>query len=117
MYGTILSLNGMLLVFLFFFFKCHASGMPSLHSQLVIQGRKVTWFQGLDPTTCNTKKVISVDTQILQAFSCYFSKEGIAEGCGSICVREQSCLGVYMENGAVYIVPFPFPVSLPCFLA
>ncbi len=76
------------------------------------RGRKVTWFQGLDPATQTIKKVYSVDSPILQAFWCRFPEEGGGvRGCGCVGVREQGCLGIYMDSGAVYFVPFPFPVS------
>lgn len=33
---------------------------------------------------------------------------GGAKGCGGVCIREQECLGLYMENGTVHYVPLPF---------
>lgn len=80
--------------------------------ELVVGDCRVIWYQGLDPSTQTVCKVYTVDTPILQAFWCNFSEsEGGAKGRGSICIREQGCLGVYMENGAVHHVPFPFHVS------
>lgn len=76
------------------------------------RGQQVTWLEGLDPNTETIKKIYSADTPILQAFWCRFPDEGGgAKGCGCVCIREQGCLGIYMDSGAVYFVPFLFPVS------
>ena len=97
---------------------CCANPSTGSHDQLVTRGRQVTWLEGLDPETETIKKVYSVETPILQAFWCRFPEEGGGvRGCGCVCIREQGCLGIYMDSGAVYFVPFLFPVSLsflPC---
>lgn len=82
------------------------------------------------------KKVYSVETEILQAFWCRFSKtrktdreggeqdrnsgrdsvgdtgENDGERLMCICVREQGCLTLFAQTGTTHYVPLPFPVSL-----
>lgn len=93
------------------------SPVAGSHDRLVIRGQHVTWYEGLDPATSTVRKVYGVETPILQAFWCRFSAEegcglgGGEEGCGCVCIREQECLGIYMESGAIHYVPFPFQAS------
>ena len=91
------------------------------HDQLLVGDEQVIWYQGLDPSTQTVHKVYSVGTTILQAFWCNFTEgetksKGRVKGCGSVCIREQDCLTIYLETGAVHHVPFPFPVSVACFV-
>lgn len=80
------------------------------HDQLVVRDQQVIWYEGTDPSTQTVRKVYNVETTVLQAFWCNFS-EGGATGCGSIVIREQDTVGIYMESGAIHYIPFPFPVS------
>lgn len=89
--------------------------------ELIVEGQKqVIWYHGLDPYCRVIHKVYSVDTPVVQAFWCHFSE---GEDSVAVCIQEESCLGVYMETGAVHYASFPFQVSLVyssrhhCFLA
>ena len=103
--------------------------------ELCVQGNRVVWLEGLNPAVRAVKKVYSVETDILQAFWCRFrakkprgagreecegDREGKKEregakrsedGLLSICVREQNCLTLFLQTGAVHYVPLPFLVS------
>lgn len=95
----------------------------------------MVWLEGLNPGVRAVKKVYSVETDIIQAFWCRFratkkphsgsgkdgdrgeidqGKEGTkmsGEGVLCICVREQNCLTLFLQTGAVHYVPLPFLVS------
>ena len=102
----------------------------------------MVWLEGLNPAVRTVKKVYSVETEILQAFWCRFRSKNSdkdrgrrstphgdidggdsgrekterdvdSRGLVCICVREQSCLTLFLQTGAVHYVPLPFPVSSP----
>ena len=100
--------------------------------ELCVRGNRVVWLEGLNPGVRSVKKVYSVETDILQALWCRFrakkprggekdgegereeGKEGAKgseEGLLCICVREQNCLTLFLQTGAVHYVPLPFLVS------
>lgn len=102
--------------------------------ELCVQGNRVVWLEGLNPAVQTVKKVYSVETDIIQAFWCRFrvrkprsdgkdyegDREGRKEresdkrsgdGLLCICVREQNCLTLFLQTGAVHYVPLPFLVS------
>ena len=105
-------------------------------SELCVQGNRVVWLEGLNPQVRTVKKVYSVETDVLQAFWCLFrtrrssDQEGERgrksdlndddggekrkrdrEGLMCVCVREQSCLTLFLQTGAIHYVSLPFPVS------
>ena len=90
--------------------------------ELYVSGRRVVWFEGLNPRTRTVKKVYNVDTDVLQAFWCRFrgakgqkkeagkkDKEN-EDGVECVCVRESKCLTLFMQTGAVHYVSLPFLV-------
>ena len=99
--------------------------------ELCVHGNRVVWLEGLNPRVRTVKKVYSVESEILQAFWCQFrtkkagherknrdtdtdgrdkaKRSGEALMC--ICVREQNCLTLFLQTGAVHHVPLPFLVS------
>ena len=87
------------------------------HDQLYVSRSEVIWYEGLNLDSRTVRKVYRTETPVLQVFWCNFLEEGRMgagggkRGCGSVCIMEHSCLGVYMATGAVHYVPFPFPVS------
>ena len=69
--------------------------------ELYVSGRRVVWFEGLNPGTRTVKKVYSVDTDVLQAFWCHFrgvrgqtkeagKKEKEDDGVDCVCVLRES---------------------------
>ena len=88
-------------------------------------GCEVRWLEGSDPTSRRLKRVLSVETPVLQAFWCQFScslnqrrqrvvgasggDEEVLQQC--VCVRESSCLTLFMASGAIHNVPLPFVVG------
>ena len=114
-----------------------ADPLTGAAQELCVRGNRVVWLEGLNPGVRAVKKVYSVETDILQAFWCRFratrkpcssgggekdgdrgeidqGKEGAkrsGEGVLCICVREQSCLTLFLQTGAVHYVPLPFLVS------
>ena len=103
--------------------------------ELCVRGNRVVWLEGLNPGVRSVRKVYGVETDILQALWCRFGakkprggekdgegereeeerKEGAKgseeEGLLCICVREQNCLTLFLQTGAVHYVPLPFLVS------
>ena len=71
--------------------------------------RRVIQVEGLHPLTRSLRKLYGVQSDILQAILCEFQEDG--KELAGICVREASCLTLFMESGAVHYVPLPFPVS------
>ena len=96
-------------------------------SELCVQGNRVVWLEGLNPQVRTVKKVYSVETEVLQAFWCQFRtrrrseregergrKSGLGddedretrkrggEGSLCVCVREQSCLTLFLQTGAIH---------------
>jgi len=77
-----------------------------------------------DPATWRLKRVLGVESQVLQAFWCQFmSKAKQEDKIGSdveqenegellqcVCVRESSCISLFVESGAIHNVPLPFTV-------
>ena len=112
-----------------------ANPLTGAAQELCVLGNRVVWLEGLNPGVRTVKKVCSVETDILQAFWCQFRakkphnagrKDGEGEreekkeregaersedGLLCICVREQSCLTLFLQTGAVHYVPLPFLVS------
>ena len=115
-----------------------ADPLAGAAQELCVRGNRVVWLEGLNPGVRAVKKVYSVETDILQAFWCRFratkkprgsgggggkdgergevdqGKEGdkrSGEGVLCICVREQNCLTLFLQTGAVHYVPLPFLVS------
>ena len=71
------------------------------------------WYEGLHPHNRTLKKVYSVEGEVLQAFWCEFPRgEKVEEQqlLRCVCVREDSCMTLFMETGAVHYVPLPFLV-------
>ena len=91
------------------------------HGNLCVSGSRVVWYEGLHPHNRTVRKVYSVESEILQAFWCQFSKESVSPSGGEsrrgdqslrcVCVREHSCLTFFMQTGAVHYIPLPFLVS------
>lgn len=91
------------------------------HGNLCVSGSRVVWYEGLHPYNRTVRKVYSVESEILQAFWCQFSKESVSPSGGEsrrgdqslrcVCVREHSCLTFFMQTGAVHYIPLPFLVS------
>ena len=93
--------------------------------ELCVHGNRVVWLEGLNPGVRTIKKVYSVETDILQAFWCRFKtrkarsteredREGDRrdeDGLLCLCVREQNCLTLFLQTGAIHYVPLPFLVS------
>lgn len=93
--------------------------------------RSTEWLQTIgcevlrtDPATWRLRRVLGVESQVLQAFWCQFmSKAKQEDKIGSdieeknegemlqcVCVRESSCISLFMESGAIHNVPLPFTV-------
>ena len=87
-------------------------------------GKKVLWLEGLHPATRSLRRGYSLDSEVLQAFWGQFEQAASEGGTGGdsegkqvmrcVCVRESSCLTLFMETGAIHHVPLPFPVSVLC---
>ena len=78
--------------------------------ELFVSGNTVTWFEGIDTANRLVKNLYCVETTALQAYWCQFYEKGNAI-LRCVCVRESSCLTLFMETGAVHYVPLPFLVS------
>ena len=75
-------------------------------------------MEGLHPAASSLRRAFSLDSEVLQAFWCRFEEAALEGGGGGgkremrcVCVRESSCLSLFMETGAIHHVPLPFPVS------
>lgn len=87
--------------------------------QLVISDTSVKWYRGLWDTS-TLEAVYCVDTKILQAFWCFFEDQEIREHSQTkksdvvkcLCIREESQLNLFLEDGVVYYVPLPFKVII-----
>ena len=111
-----------------------ADPLTGAPQELCVLGNRVVWLEGLNPGVRTVKKVYSVETDIVQAFWCRFrakkprsdrkdgagereewkEREGVKrseDGLLCICVREQNCLTLFLQTGAVHYVPLPFIVS------
>lgn len=112
-----------------------ADPLTGAAQELCVRGNRVVWLEGLSPGVRTVKKVYSVETDILQAFWCRFrAKKPRGDGKGDveereerkerdkgakrsedgllcICVREQNCLTLFLQTGAVHYIPLPFLVS------
>ncbi|KAL5463582.1 hypothetical protein EMCRGX_G032493 [Ephydatia muelleri] len=75
--------------------------------ELFVSGNTVTWFEGIDTANRLVKNLYCVETTALQAYWCQFYEKGNAI-LRCVCVRESSCLTLFMETGAVHYVPLPF---------
>ena len=94
--------------------------------RLQLSGCEVRWWEGSDPTSRRLKRVLSVETPVLQAFWCQFGcslnerrqraagrgggDEEVLQQC--VCIRESSCLTLFMASGAIHNVPLPFVVGI-----
>jgi len=92
------------------------------YGELCVSGNRVVWYEGLHPHNKTVRKVYSVESEVLQTFWCTFgesvsSSDGGSSGEGHslrcLCVREHTCLTLFMQTGGVHYVPLPFLVSAP----
>ena len=92
------------------------------YGELCVSGNRVVWYEGLHPHNQTVRKVYSVETEVLQTFWCtfresVFSSDGGSSGEGHslrcLCVREHTCLTLFMQTGGVHYIPLPFLVSTP----
>lgn len=100
----------------------------SIHNSewLQAKGCEVHWWEGNNPATQRLKRVLSVESPVLQAFWCQFigkaeqqedkkqseaeKKKDEGELLHCVCVRESCCISLFMESGAIHSVPLPFTV-------
>lgn len=84
----------------------------------VLKGSKVLWLEGMHPTCEKLKSVLSVDSPALQVCWVWFQaseerKEGEqGEKKRCMCIRESTCLTLFMLSGAVHSIPLPFLVII-----
>lgn len=90
----------------------------------VLKGSKVLWLEGMHPTCEKLKSVLSVDSPALQVCWVWFQaseekkeRSGVEEGEQSkkkrcMCIRESTCLTLFMSSGAVHSIPLPFLVIM-----
>ena len=87
-----------------------------------MSGSRVVWYEGLHPHNQTVRKVYSVESEVLQTFWCVFSEGASSSDGGSngeghslrcVCVREHTCLTLFMQTGGVHYIPLPFLVSAP----
>ena len=92
------------------------------YGELCVSGNQVVWCEGLHPHNQTVRKVYSVKTEVLQTFWCTFSESMSSNDGGSsgeghslrcVCVREHTCLTLFMQTGGVHYIPLPFLVSAP----
>ena len=92
------------------------------YGELCVSGNQVVWYEGLHPHNQTVRKVYSVETEVLQIFWCTFSESVSSSDGGSsgeghslrcLCVREHTCLTLFMQTGGVHYIPLPFLVSAP----
>jgi len=92
------------------------------YGELCVSGNQVVWYEGLHPHNQTVRKVYSVETEVLQTFWCTFRESVSSNDGGSsgedhslrcVCVREHTCLNLFMQTGGVHYIPLPFLVSAP----
>ena len=92
------------------------------YGELCVSGNQVVWYEGLHPHNQTVRKVYSVESEVLQTFWCTFSESASSNDGGSsgedhslrcLCVREHTCLTLFMQTRGVHYIPLPFLVSAP----
>jgi len=92
------------------------------YGELCVSGNQVVLYEGLHPHNQTVRKVYSVESEVLQTFWCMFSESASSNDGGSsgedhslrcLCVREHTCLTLFMQTGGIHYIPLPFLVSAP----
>ena len=88
------------------------------YGELCVSGKQVVLYEGLHPHNKTVGKVYSVETEVLQAFWFTFSESdeslsGEGHSLRCLCLREHTCLTLFMQTGGVHYIPLPFLVSAP----
>lgn len=95
----------------------------SMASKLLMKGNEVLWLEGLHPACEELKSVLSVDSPVLQVCWVWFQasrregeRSGVEEGkkgerMRCMCIRENTCLTIFMPPGTVHCIPLPFLVN------